>query len=527
MYKVDEEPIPFWAEFSSVAGGRDPLAIQNSSVVIYSQMVVGITNVTNRIRYNGFFCWIIDTIAVKIKKRNSLQEQIRYLRRAELLLAYVMVKNFPEVTGVSGSTYASNNMDTIIDLSKGADWEFKQKGEKVYWQNPQGVFGQYYSGVTRVLNLINHPSPHQELNIYTLTENGRKLAEVFKENISEKECSLFWQSVYNGVANESDLINLKSFALHMIEEGSKEHAFYEKIIVNADDRKIDPTFNRRDTISLLLNYLSENKEGVEYPVNSFLRDNYYKYKSVTKLQYNAAAAWYLFEINEIIHVAYEHFHACFLYYIDEQPTLIEKKLNNLVIETLVAFYETDDLKGINSIYQLIDYFKENNEDIYESYNNMAESFRFGDYGESLMHAVKTIIQLYVNTSHQIEQLKAFAEAPEFNFNRPGYAIELFDDLVVYQMGLDIEKYVKVILLKAINAHTFSSYRKTKIGQSMVHNYMIENQFVWRLRETIPNRTSPRLQNVLQYIMDIGWIKNNKGVFNITNNGIEILERETT
>ena len=102
-YTTEETIEPFWAEFSSAASGRDPLAIQNSSVVIYTKMVVGITNVTNRIRYNGFFCWIFDTILQNIDKKNSLQEQIRYSRRAELLLAYMMVKNFEGIAGVSGS----------------------------------------------------------------------------------------------------------------------------------------------------------------------------------------------------------------------------------------------------------------------------------------------------------------------------------------------------------------------------------------------------------------------------------------
>ena len=527
MYKTDDKVKPFWAEFSSAAGGRDPLAIQNSSVVIYSQMVVGITNVTNRIRYNGFFCWMFDTITRKVKKRNSLQEQIKYLRRSELLLAYIMVKNFSDVTGVSGSTYAYNNMDDIIDLKKGADWEFKQKGGKVYWQNPYGVFGQYYSGVARVLNLINHPSPQQELNIYTVTEKGRELAEAFREKISEDECNLFWESIYNGTMYDSDLIKLKSFALHLIDKGSRERIFYEKAILSADDRKIEPTFNRRDTIYLLLKHLNENKEGVEYPVNSFLRDNYCKCQGVTNLQYHAATAWYLFEINEILHVAYEHFHASFLYYIEQHPTILDNKLTNLVKESLDAFDESDELKDVNSIAQLIDILEETSDDIYESYYNMENSYHSGEYGECLMYAVKTILHLYVNTSHQIEQLKAFAEAPEFNFNRPGYAIELFDDLVVYQMKLNLEDYIKTILLKAINTHTFSSYSKTKIGQRIVHNYMIENQFVWRLRETTPTRTSPRLQNVLQYIMDIGWIESKNKVTSITDIGIKILKGEIT
>ena len=64
MFSSEESIEPFWAEYSGEASGRDPLAIQNSSVVIYSKMIIGITNVTNRIRYNGFFCWIFDIICI-------------------------------------------------------------------------------------------------------------------------------------------------------------------------------------------------------------------------------------------------------------------------------------------------------------------------------------------------------------------------------------------------------------------------------------------------------------------------------
>ena len=72
-YTNEEIVTPFWAEYSSEASGRDPLAIQNSSVVIYTKMVVGITNVTNRIRYNGFYCWIFDTILKNINKKRRFK----------------------------------------------------------------------------------------------------------------------------------------------------------------------------------------------------------------------------------------------------------------------------------------------------------------------------------------------------------------------------------------------------------------------------------------------------------------------
>lgn len=522
-YTTEEIVEPFWAEFSSAASGRDPLAIQNSSVVIYTKMVVGITNVTNRIRYNGFYCWIFDTILQSITKKNSLQEQIRYSRRAELLLAYLMVKNFEGITGVSGSAYAAKNLSPTISLKHGADWESKKEnGPGLYWKFKLGVFGQYYSGVVRDLNLINHPNAQVDLNIYTLTEKGKELAKSFEENIPKEERDLFWSSVYNGKIKESDLAKLKSFALHVIPKGSSERSIYEKVLLAADNKKAEPSFNRRETIKLILSHLNEHNEGVENLVSSFLRANYSSHQKEVVLKKDTATAWYLFEINELIHVAFEHFHACFLYFIETYPTLLDQKIDDLVNETMKAFELEGSLVGINSIKQLAEQIKKEEEDIYFAYDEMEKYFRSREFGTCLMHAVKTILHVQVNCNAQLEQLEEFASAPENNFNRIGYAIELIDDLVISQRELSVQEYVKAMIIKAINLHTFSSYSKTRIGQSLVHNYMIEDFSVWRLRETLPNRTTPRLQNVLQYIMDIGWIKREGKVYTITEAGTKII-----
>lgn len=519
-YTTEETIEPFWAEFSSAASGRDPLAIQNSSVVIYTKMVVGITNVTNRIRYNGFFCWIFDTILRNIDKKNSLQEQIRYSRRAELLLAYMMVKNFEGITGVSGSAYAIKNLDSLISLKNGADWESKtEDGPGLYWKFKLGIFGQYYSGVVRDLDLINHPNTQLDLNVYTLTEKGKELAKAFEENIPKEERDLFWNSVFSGKIQETELANLKAFALHEIPEGSNERSFYEKAMLAADNRMAEPTYHRSETIKLILAHLSTQNEGVENLVNSFLRSNYQSHQNEDTLQKDTATAWYLFEINELIHVAFEHFHACFLYFIETYPTLLENNIDALVKESLEAFEEEAFLEGIHTIQQLAEQLKYEAEDIYISYDEMENSFRVREFGKCLMYAVKTILHVQINSSAQIEQLEQFAAAPENNFNRIGYAIDLINELVISQVALSVPDYVKAILIKVINLHTFSSYSKTRIGQSLVHNYMIEDYSVWRLRETLPNRTTPRLQNVLQYIMDIGWIKREGKVFTITETGI--------
>ena len=53
---------PEWTERIDKRG-LDPLGMQNAGVALYQALVPGISNVTLRIRYYGFYCWVSDAYA--------------------------------------------------------------------------------------------------------------------------------------------------------------------------------------------------------------------------------------------------------------------------------------------------------------------------------------------------------------------------------------------------------------------------------------------------------------------------------
>lgn len=53
---------PEWTERVDKRG-LDPLGMQNAGVAHYQSLVPGISNVTLRIRYFGFYCWVSDAYA--------------------------------------------------------------------------------------------------------------------------------------------------------------------------------------------------------------------------------------------------------------------------------------------------------------------------------------------------------------------------------------------------------------------------------------------------------------------------------
>lgn len=516
-YSTDEITEPFWAENSTGRSGRDPLAIQNSSVVIYANMIVGITNVTNRIRYMGFYCWLFEAIAHKVTKPNSLVEQQFYLRRAELLLAYVMVKNFPEVTGISGTDYALKNIEPIIYLGKGADIENKKSG-KVYWQYSLGIFGQYYSGAVRALDLIFHPQ--DEVNIYTTTQKGQKLGEAFASNVHAGLLDFFLKSIFAGTIAEDKLIDLTPFALHIIPPNSSEQKLYREILLSEDDKNIHPTYNRRNTIQMLLKLLNENPNGIENLPSAFLRNNFENHAKNKDLENDTSTAWYLFEINELLHVAFEHFHAAFQYSIEKYPTSMNDTLQKLQDKT-AEFFEKESINAykltLNELSEQVEVEK-----VYDYFSAMGKSYK-KDWGICLSNAIRTIVAVYKQSKDQNNQLFDFARLPENNYIRPGIAFELIAELIEPKGLLTISEYTRMILLHVINLHTFSSYQKSRIGQGLVHNYMIESNMAWRLRDTEPSRTTPRLQNATQYLLDTGLLRKDGKLIQITDDGLQVIE----
>ena len=94
---------PEWTEYRK-KNGLDPLGMQNSSISLYQTFLPGISNVTLRMRYYGFYAWLCRTYAQRIGRTNP-EYWKRFIRRAEALYALIAYKRRGE-TGVAGIEWA-------------------------------------------------------------------------------------------------------------------------------------------------------------------------------------------------------------------------------------------------------------------------------------------------------------------------------------------------------------------------------------------------------------------------------------
>ncbi len=98
--------------------------MQTTSEATYSMLLPGLSNLTNRIRYYGFYCWLLNFYFIRESTGNSV-EQFRFIRRAELMIALIMQSEHPQITQITGSRYAANWLHQpweSFNLVEGADY---------------------------------------------------------------------------------------------------------------------------------------------------------------------------------------------------------------------------------------------------------------------------------------------------------------------------------------------------------------------------------------------------------------------
>ena len=109
------ELMPTWTKAGSWSLGRDPLGIQATSVRMYRNLVPGLTNVTNRLRYYSFYCWVIDRYEATEHSADSIKWR-RFIRRAEALYALACnLADAEKADGLAGNIWARKTLNEIGD----------------------------------------------------------------------------------------------------------------------------------------------------------------------------------------------------------------------------------------------------------------------------------------------------------------------------------------------------------------------------------------------------------------------------
>lgn len=178
---------PFLSKHKDFAVGLNQLGMRNIGEQLFGALLPGLNNVSSRIRYYAFYCWLFNHY-YSVEEKETAHENIYrpFLRKAELLLALI---NHDRI-GIPGVTYANNEVAKglpVFSLIEGTG------GGTQYWKNKWGIFGQYYVQSMVDIGLI-HAVPNEEgkaSSMYNSTEKGKELGNIFEKSIGSAQSKAF------------------------------------------------------------------------------------------------------------------------------------------------------------------------------------------------------------------------------------------------------------------------------------------------------------------------------------------------
>ena len=115
VIRNNQSIVPFFGERLSFIRGLDPLGLQNTSDATFTMLLPGLNNVTGRIRYYSFYCWLLDEYSKQIGSTNPKKQQ-QFIRRAEYLIALASTFIDGEALSIPGSLYASSQIKNEPDI---------------------------------------------------------------------------------------------------------------------------------------------------------------------------------------------------------------------------------------------------------------------------------------------------------------------------------------------------------------------------------------------------------------------------
>lgn len=500
---------PFWGASINLITGLDPLGLQTTSEATYATMLPGISNLTNRLRYYGFYCWLID-FYFKTEKKGNSKEQYRFIRRAELMIAIIMQSQRKEVQQITGSNFASNLLNKIegnyFDLADGADKDDTEKN--VYWKYPSGAFGQYYYGAMQALSLIitavnnfgdvvyniSQPHPRQKVS-------GKQLADAFETSLTPQIKDLLYNNIKKGKLYQSDIPELiKYFAIDTVETASDEWQLYVEMLLDKDEpsQEIEElvTFHRKETILALIKTAIQNNN--DYDWYKFLLDSYQKKLGSASIpETETSIGWYCYQLNEYWQYSCGTiFWAVLKHLYDFQqdqylPSFVKEFSNSITKEICKELDQSSQPTSLISEILSVITDKADEEETKKQIDATDDPVLAGKNGFILL------LQLFKNNREQLHPLKEFMSRKRTE--RDGNMVDGI--LTVHTAEKEtLQEFVEqFILRKIIYRHSMVALRKMGNGSQSTHKFFIEEQYIRFIDIFPPRNTSPRM-NALQNIM---------------------------
>ena len=504
VIKKNELIAPFLGAKLSFIPGQDPMGMLNIGEQIFSMLLPGLNNVTERIRYYSFYCWFFGWYA-KYNGSENPKVQRNYLRRAEYLLALISASK--NESGIPGITKADHNYDieaTAFSLFEGTG-ELEDITENTYWKNPRGVFGQNYVSSMRQMGLIRDKGDKSGIYIRTAFDKegivtGKDLQEAFEANIIAESLNIFLKALADGNITHENLIKInKDFDLINVKIGSLENNLLIQMLTEVDHPTHDVEYHfRRNTVALYLNLLKEKETIVT--VQDFVNVAYKKQGVLEGKNNDTLMGWYYYQLSQYWHIVCTSNLKHLLEELQDKSDsgwYIEEALVNEITNDVTTMFVSEYSISKDSPFEELKILDEENTAIV---NNIQTK----DSIKGICNAFLLLKKLMHENNTTIKD--QFEYAQKYNLHSNSDFIAVYNDLKE-QAKMPISEFIKYFLKKYIlNRHQMVALNKMNLTQS-TEKFLREDGYIRFVDYIDFDFSNPRLGNMVTFLKNLSIISN--------------------
>jgi len=521
---------PFLGDQGSIINGLDQLGLQGVPEATFQKLLHGLNNVTGRLRYYAFYCWLLDNYMKGIGGRYAKEGastdpalQKRFIRTGEFIMA--MIGQHPDLllTNIPGSTFAENNWgkspEGPFDLSTSI-YNANGGTENSYWKYSSGAFGQYYLGSMRDMRLVQLRSDEHEVFLRTVKDedstwvSGKELADAFATSVGEQAGSLFLDAIRNEAISKETLDELKGvFRPDVIPQHSIEHELLSRLICQSDDplhsNDEEGPCLRASTIELYIAKFEETQHvSVEYWKEPYRRFTALAYLERPEPQNSAAwFGWYHYMFNELWQFACGALLSALLRALATEwmgmarkDAWIEKLASEIEQGLKASMVEFNGSLTLNAAIAAHGAQKE--------WDYVAQiSNRSSTVAQVSLAAIELILTLINRNEPAFEGLKEFDEnaihkAQESPIRKlEGLKNEFGEQPIRFFLNHFLNRHI-------VLRHHQVAIRKMRGRSQSSQKFMFESGWVRYLNSSEPSFMGPRLPNLGHFLEDLGLIGSN-------------------
>lgn len=520
-----------WLEATEPTTGQDQLAIRTTAVRMYSHLVPGITNVTDRARYYSLHSYLVHYWASK-RGTTDMDAFYRLVRRAECLVG-LADKLFSragdsESYGVIGTRKIDGWINRQGDLKASQKVPVASLVDE-YFGNAAGGFGQYYAGAEAELGLIGEEDDVVRL----FAPRGTALAQAFEK--SAASCRL-------DALLERDEVSIGELrgvgeTLGFSRISGEERRQLQEIFLDQSGAAGESGARRRETILLLLSLTDVTDGGIGDPswdvLEAALHRRTPKGKAFRppKALGQHVELWRVYAMHEHLAFALESILSAA---VEETGDMelgddagdiedVAERLGNLLprdfagqkFEALVATAK----KGVKSG------ATEDAEDGFceSTLRDAIESELWVNRGNALKLTMSLLARLAARVAGGGNPYVKFVE--DGMFLERG-RLSLLDLAATAETSMSLTCRDLLINLTRTVLNTHLKVACAKLVYNRIYTYKVAYQSgrLTKVAATWPAFSHPRLQQTSQMCSDIGLLKYADGVFTLTAEGRQVLQR---